>query len=114
MQEYLVNIGRSAVAFNNPAVHGCLGWKLGEFLALGKAIISLPLERALPAPLEHGVHLHVVDGSPESLDDALARIRTDHVYRRGLESNARRWYDEHLAPPRVAQRLWTRLERAPA
>jgi hypothetical protein len=114
MREYLENVGRSAVAFNNPAVHGCLGWKLGEFLALGKAIISLPFERALPAPLEHGVHVHLVDGSPESLDDALARIRADHVYRRALEANARRWYDEHLAPARVAQRLWSRLERAPA
>ena len=69
LPEYLAKVGRSAVAFNNPAVHGCLGWKLGEFLAMGKAIVSLPLDRVLPAPLEHGVHLHVVDGSPESLDE---------------------------------------------
>src|SRR5262245_26987322 len=37
MHEYIEKVGRSAVAFNNPAVHGCLGWKLGEYLALGKA-----------------------------------------------------------------------------
>ena len=46
--EYLDKVGRSAVAFNNPAVHGCLGWKLGEFLALGKAIISLPITPRAP------------------------------------------------------------------
>ena len=73
LQEYVDLLGRSAVAFNNPAVHGCLGWKLGEFLALGKAIVTLPMERRLPAPLEHGVHVHVVDGSSEALDDAITR-----------------------------------------
>jgi hypothetical protein len=97
------------VAFNNPAVHGCHGWKLGEFLALGKAIITLPLSRALPAPLEHGVHLHVVDGSPESLDDALDRIRRDDAYRRTLEANARRWYEQQIEPQRLASRLLEQL-----
>lgn len=105
IREYLERLGRSAVAFNNPAVHGCLGWKLGEFLALGKATISLPITRALPAPLEHGVHLHVIDGSRESIEDALERLRRDHAYRRLLEVNARRWYDEHLAPAALARRL---------
>lgn len=103
--EYLTKMGRSAIAFNNPAVHGCHGWKLGEFLALGKAIVTLPLSRALPAPLEHGRHIHVVDGSPESLDDAIARLRRDHEYRRMLESNAREWYERHLAPVVLARRL---------
>jgi len=103
--EYIEKVRRSAVAFNNPAVHGCHGWKLGEFLALGKATITLPLLRALPAPLEHGVHVHVVDDSPESLDAALERLRRDHAYRRTLEVNARRWYEQHIAPPRLASRL---------
>lgn len=111
LREYLARLGRSAVAFNNPAVHGCLGWKLGEFLAMGKAIVSLPLgDRVLPAPLEHAEHFHVVDGSPESFDDALARLRNDHPYRQRLETNARRWYDDHLAPQRVAARVLAALE----
>ena len=109
LPEYLAKVGRSAVAFNNPAVHGCLGWKLGEYLAMGKAIVSLPLDRVLPAPLEHGVHLHVVDGSPEALDEAISRLRTDHTYRMTLERNARQWYDEHLAPHRLAARALTHL-----
>jgi glycosyltransferase involved in cell wall biosynthesis len=111
LADYLDKVGRSAVAFNNPAVHGCLGWKLGEFLAMGKAIISLPIDRVLPAPLEHGVHLHVVDGSAESLDEAIARLRVDHAYRHSLELNARRWYDEHLAPERLASRILSQLAR---
>ena len=34
LPDYLEETGRSTVAFNSPAVHGCLGWKLGEYLAL--------------------------------------------------------------------------------
>lgn len=105
IDEYLEKLSRAVVAFNSPAVHGCLGWKLGEFLALGKAIITLPLSLALPAELEDGVHVHVVDGSQESIEDALERMRRDDAYRRALQSNARRWYEEHLAPARVARRL---------
>jgi glycosyltransferase involved in cell wall biosynthesis len=105
IREYIEKLSRSAVAFNNPAVHGCLGWKLGEYLALGKAIITLPLERPLPAPLEHGVHIHVIDGSEASIDAALDRLRRDDVYRRTLERNARQWYEQNLAPERLARRL---------
>jgi glycosyltransferase involved in cell wall biosynthesis len=110
IRDYIAKLGRSAVAFNNPAVHGCLGWKLGEFLALGKATISLPITRVLPAPLEPGVHLHVIDGSPESFDDALETLRRNDDYRRSLEINARQWYEQHLAPTRLAQRLLDLLD----
>lgn len=102
--EYLAKVRRSAVVFNNPAVHGCLGWKLGEYLALGKAILSMPLTRDLPAPLVHGEHLHVVD-EPAGIDGALRLLLADHDYRRHLETNASAWYREWLAPARVMERV---------
>ncbi len=61
--EYMTKLKSSLVIFNTPAVFGCHGWKLAEFRALGKAIISTPLTRELPSPLEHGTHVHFVDGS---------------------------------------------------
>ena len=48
LDEYLENTKRSVVVFNTPAVSSCHGWKLAEFLALGKAIISTPLEAGPP------------------------------------------------------------------
>lgn len=104
-REWIARTQRSLAVFNNPAVHDCLGWKLGEFLALGKAIVSLPLPRALPAPLRHGEHLHLVDGSEAEIRAALERLRDERDYRRFLERNARAWFDEHLAPPRLLHRL---------
>lgn len=102
---YLERIKRSAVVFNNPAVHGCHGWKLAEFLRLGKAIVSLPPRRALPEPLRHGDNVHLVDGSEAELEAAIRRIVDDPAYRRRLEAGARAYYLEHLAPARVIGRL---------
>ncbi|MCU0490253.1 MAG: hypothetical protein MUD01_01500 [Chloroflexaceae bacterium] len=102
---YLERIKRSTVVFNTPAVHGCHGWKLGEFLALGKAIISTPLLRAMPAPLVHGDHVHFVDGSVEATRAAVEQICRDNTYRRHLEQNARAYYLEHVQPRRAIERM---------
>ncbi|HKI87076.1 MAG TPA: hypothetical protein VKA53_10060 [Thermoanaerobaculia bacterium] len=105
LKEYVARMKRSVVAFNTPAVSHCLGWKLAEFLALGKAIISTPLARELPAPLEHGRHVHYVDGSEGEVREALEILRRDHAYRAKLEQNARGYYETHLEPEAVIERL---------
>ena len=103
---YLDRLSRSVVAFNNPAVHGCLGWKLGEYLALGKAIVSLPLgDRVLPAPLVHGEQIHFVEDDVEAMREAVCTIASDAAYRRHLERGARSWFDDHLTPERVVSRV---------
>ena len=45
MREYMDKTKQSMLAFSTPAVHDCFGWILGEYLALGKAIISTPILR---------------------------------------------------------------------
>jgi hypothetical protein len=102
---YIERVQRSAFVFNSPAVHRCLGWKLGEYLALGKAILSTPLSRSLPAPLEHGVHAHFVDDDVDSIRAGVELLLNDNSYRSRLECGAMQWYQAHLAPARVAERL---------
>lgn len=48
LKDYINKIKRSRLVFNTPAVFSCHGWKLAEFCALGKAIISTPLSRKMP------------------------------------------------------------------
>jgi glycosyltransferase involved in cell wall biosynthesis len=105
LSEYLDRIKRSTVVFNNPAAHHCLGWKFAEFLRLGKAIVTLPLSRQMPAPVVHGEHVHVVDGSVEAIQEAVRVITADRGYRHHLEQGARSYYLSHLTPARVIDRL---------
>jgi len=103
--EYIEKVKRSLIVFNTPAVDECLGWKLGEFLALGKAIISTPLAREMPAELIHEKHIHFVDGTEESICSAIKLLQADYDYRKSLEINVRQYYMEHLRPDHVIDKL---------
>lgn len=102
--DYVARTRESALVFNTPAVHACLGWKLGEFLALGKAIVSTPLGREMPGRFAHGEHLHVVEHEAEMVE-AIALIVNDYHYRATLERNARAYWESYLAPRSVARRI---------
>jgi hypothetical protein len=103
--EWLRKTKSSALVFTTPAVHSCHSWKLGEFLALGKAIISIQPIRELPAPLIHAHHIHYVDGSLDSIRAAVHLLLSDHDYRMHLEKNAYDYYLSFLTPRRVIERL---------
>jgi glycosyltransferase involved in cell wall biosynthesis len=105
LPEWLEKIKSSACVFNTPAVWSSHTWKLAEFLALGKAIISTPLARELPTPLLHGHHIHYVDGSLDSIRGAIDLLLNDHDYRKHLERNAYDYYSSFLSPKRVIERL---------
>jgi len=105
LSEWLAKIKRSVIAFNTPAVWRSHTWKLAEYLALGKAIISMPIERELPVPLVHGQDVHFVDGSPESCAEAIRMIAENRDYRTHLEQNAYRYYLTYLSPAKVIARL---------
>ena len=104
IEEYVEKTKQSTVVFNTPAVFACHGFKLGEYLALGKAILSTPLERELPAPLEDGVHLRFVR-SEDEIREEIARLVADRPYRAGLERGARAYYSDLLRPARIVERL---------
>ena len=105
MTTYIQETQRSFVVFNTPSVDECHGWKLPEYLCMGKAIISTPLSRAMPdGGLQHGKHIHYVQ-SINDLPDAIQTIRTDRKYREYLGKNARAYYEKYLSPERVIQRI---------
>lgn len=106
LKEYITKLQRSVVAFNTPAAQHCLGWKLAEFLGLGKAIISTPLTRVMPAPLEHGRHVHYVTDDPDDIRAALIKISQDSTYRQHLEQGAREYFMTYLHPQSVIRRIF--------
>lgn len=104
MDDYIRKTKESVMVFNTPAVGGCHGWKLAEYLCMGKAIISTPFLREMPYPMEHGKNIHFVKDAKE-LYDAVVRINTDATYRHTLERGAREYYEKWIAPEVVIQRL---------
>jgi glycosyltransferase involved in cell wall biosynthesis len=105
MKDYLCKIKRSMLVFNTPAFWNCHGWKLGEYLALGKAIISTKLSNDLPALLIHGEHIHIVENDEEEIRKAILLIMHDTNYRRKLEKGAKDYWAKYGTPTKSLELL---------
>jgi hypothetical protein len=105
LKEYLKNIKRSMIVFNTPAVDNCFGWKLGEFMALGKAIISTENENTLEHPFEHGKHIHFVANNEKEILAAIEKLRLQPKYRKSLEENSKKYFERNLLPEVVLKRI---------
>lgn len=105
MADYLLKLKESATVFNTPVILDCHGWKLGEFMALGKAVVATPVINQLPRPLNHGEEVLFVNGSEEQIYAALEKLIGDKALRRRLEENIRAYYLEYVAPDRAIARL---------
>ena len=103
--EYIQNLRNSAFVLYNHSVAGSHSWRLGEYLALGKAIISLPIERKIPAPLIHGTHIHFVEPAKEAIEKAIQLLLSNNLYRQNLEINARKYYLQNATPEKSIERL---------
>lgn len=89
---------QSTLVFNTPAFWDCHGWKLGEYLALGKCIISTKLSNDLPHPLEHGINIHFVDNTEDSMKTAVEYILSHPEYRHKLEEGAKEYWNKYGTP----------------
>jgi glycosyltransferase involved in cell wall biosynthesis len=103
--QYLEKTKKSMVVFNTPAYHLCHGWKLAEFLGMGKAIISTPLINDLPAPLTHGENIYFVSEEIESVRRAIIEITEDSVLRNRLEKGALAYYNKYIEPRSAIERI---------
>jgi hypothetical protein len=99
---YINKTKKSSFVFNTPAVLNCHGWKLGEFLAMGKAIISTPLSNELPEQLTHGVNIHIITDDSE-LENAIHLLLMNQDYRKQLETGAKNYYEKYAGPKSVIQ-----------
>ena len=102
---YREKMMRSLAVFNTPAVKQCHGWKLPEFLAWGKAVITTPPVRMLPVHQGRGEHALLTDGSEADIHAKIGLLRADSGLRDRLERNARAYYDAYLSPARVMSRI---------
>ncbi|WP_428231289.1 hypothetical protein [Flavobacterium sp.] len=104
LKMYIKKIKNSAFVFNTPAVLSCHGWKLAEFLALGKAIITTTHYNKLPVDLVNERHLMYAENHSE-INNIIERLITDISFKKKLESESRNYFETYLAPQKVIKRL---------
>ena len=105
---FLNQTKKSFMVFNTPSVGGCNGWKLAEYLSMGKAIISTPLVRVMPEKFTDLQHYLITDGSIQDLEQKIQKLSEDDELRERLERNAKNYYDQVLSPEVVIKKLISR------
>lgn len=98
MDEWIYKTKKSTIVFNTPAFWNCHGWKLGEYLAMGKCIISTELTNDLPYPLEHGVNIHIVENTEKAIKEAIMYVLSHCEYQRKLEQGAIDYWNKYGSP----------------
>lgn len=102
---FLNQTKKSFLVFNTPSVGGCNGWKLAEYLYMGKAIISTQLVRVMPESFTEGKHYLITDGTIQDLELKVKKLTEDKELRKLLERNAKNYFEQVLSPEYVIKKL---------
>ena len=108
-KDYLYKTKNSMFVFNTPAVHKCHGWKLGEYLAMAKVIITTPISNKLPSPLVNGENVIVVRNEVE-MRDAIEVLAGDVKLREKISKNNREYYLKYVEPASVIKAMITKAQ----
>lgn len=96
--QYTKYLSESLIAFNTPAYHKCHGWKLSEFMAKGKIILSTPFVNELPTPMQHEENIYFSQADEQSLYESIKHILENKTLQRTLEVGSRKYWEQYGSP----------------
>lgn len=98
-KEYIDKTKKSCLVFNTPSVSGCHGWKLGEYFAMGKAIVTTKINHLMPEKLSNEQLIQI--DNLEELEDQLILLRENNDVRARLEKQSFIYFQKFLSPAAV-------------
>jgi hypothetical protein len=94
---YLRSLRAFPIAVATHGIHGSNGWKLAEYVALSKAIVSERLRYDVGEGFRSGAN-YLEFTTPEGCVEATVRLFEDAALRRRLMTNNFRYYQSRLRP----------------
>lgn len=94
---YINLVKKSRVVISSSGLLGSNGWKLGEYVALGKCIISEPIETLLPGTFRSGIHYLQYTGTDECVEKVVNLFRKE-AQAEYFMKNTTDYYFDYLAP----------------
>ena len=104
-QEYALKLAQSCCAFNTPAYYDCHGWKLAEYMAVGKIILSTPFVNELPKEMLDKQHILFCDDSVTSMQAAIRSLILDGSLREKLKQGISEYYVDYACPEKVIKQI---------
>jgi len=105
-RQYLSMVERSSIVVSSTGLLGSNGWKLGEYIALGKAIVSEPLKAEVPGLFSDGTHYESYT-NPEDCIGKIHKLLSSPERLQALGNATSTYYKEHLSPKAL---MWNHLK----
>lgn len=102
-RNYLRLLRHHPICIATGGLHGSIGWKVGEFVALSKAIVMERHHHILPGHFAEGQH-HLGFDTPEECVQATLRLMDDDSLRGAMMGRNHAYFLEHLRPETVVFR----------
>jgi hypothetical protein len=110
-ENYLRILRAFPICIASTGLHGSTGWKLAEYVAFAKAVISEPLVYATPGDFRSGRN-YLEFHSPEECVRGAVRLMEDADLRAQIMQNNAAYYRDYLRPDVLVRNALTRaMER---
>lgn len=111
-KQYLSMLRRFPICVASTGLHSSIGWKMGEYVAFSKAIVSEPLRYAVPGGFREGRNFLSFSSTAECVEKIGALMDTPSL-RTALMENNWRYYQTWLRPDLLVRKaLHTALSYA--
>ncbi len=100
-RQYISSAKRPAIAIYSRGLFGSIAFKMPEYLAASKCIVSDPIRNLLPAPLTHVLQYSSVDECVARCQEALS----DRELMRYQRECSWSYYNKHVRCPTAIRRL---------
>lgn len=98
--KYLKRMHNADICIASAGLHKSIGWKMGEYVASGKAIVSEKLYYEVPGDFKEGVNYLEYNTVDECIA-AVDRLMTDSDLLNWISQNNQTYYNEYLKPAKL-------------
>lgn len=99
-RNYLSLLQQYSICVATTGLHGSIGWKLAEYVAFSKSIVSEPLKYVVPGGFEAPRNYLEFD-TPETCVRQTMKLIEDTQCRQQMMDNNWQYYKEHLVPDKL-------------
>ncbi len=100
---YVSLLQRHPICVATTGLHGSIGWKMGEYVAFSRAIVSERLNYSVPCGFEEKKNYLKFDDPEECVHQTMELVENKELRRQMMENN-RHYYETCLAPERLILR----------
>jgi len=102
-RNYLNLLRSCSIGIATAGLHGSIGWKMGEYVAFAKAIVSERLNHEVPGDFRCGRN-YLEFSDSEQCADAVGKLMCDHQLRHQMMQDNRCYYESFLRPDAMVLR----------